>query len=73
VELWEIPGQANRHDRGCSIKARELFGCYQEWCEENNERACSERFFWLRLKELGIDQKRYNDGRYWQGIMVKAA
>jgi len=56
---------------GLSIKARELFKCYEEWCEENNERTSSERFFGLRLKELGVEQKRYNDGRYWQGIGVQ--
>jgi putative DNA primase/helicase len=57
---------------GCSIRARELFRVYQDWCEENNEHACSERFLGLRLKELGLEQKRYGDGRYWQGIMIKA-
>jgi putative DNA primase/helicase len=56
---------------GASIRARELFRCYQEWCEENGERACSERFLGLRLKELGLDQKRLSDGRHWQGIMIK--
>jgi putative DNA primase/helicase len=55
-----------------NIKARELFKVYQDWCEENNERACNERFFGLRLKELGIQQKRCNDGRYWVGIMLVA-
>jgi putative DNA primase/helicase len=54
-----------------SIRARELFKCYQGWCDENNERACSERFFGLRLKETGLEQKRCNDGRYWQGVGVK--
>jgi putative DNA primase/helicase len=57
---------------GCSVRARELFRVYQDWCEEINEHACSERFLGLRLKELGIEQKRYGDGRYWQGIMIKA-
>jgi putative DNA primase/helicase len=57
---------------GAQIRARELFKVYQDWCDENNERACSERFFGLRLKELALEQKRYGDGRYWQGIMVKA-
>ncbi|MCL2441077.1 MAG: phage/plasmid primase, P4 family [Treponema sp.] len=57
---------------GVAIKARELFKCYQDWCEENNERAVSERFFGLRLKEIGIDQKRSNDGRYWQNIHLRA-
>ena len=57
---------------GLEIKARELFKCYQDWCGENNEHAVSERFFGLRLKEMGLDQKRSNDGRYWQGIQLKA-
>jgi putative DNA primase/helicase len=56
---------------GIYIRARELFKCYQDWCDENNERACSERFFGLRLKEIGVEQKRSNDGRYWQGIALK--
>ncbi|GHV14734.1 hypothetical protein FACS189491_11370 [Spirochaetia bacterium] len=56
---------------GASIRARELFKCYQDWCDENNEHACSERFLGLRLKELGLEQKRLSDGRYWKGIMVK--
>ena len=55
---------------GMSIKARELFKCYQDWCEENNEHAVSERFLGLRLKELGLEQKRSNDGRYWQGVWL---
>jgi putative DNA primase/helicase len=58
--------------RGASAKARELFRCYQSWCDENNEHACSERMLGLRLKELGLDQKRAADGRYWQGIGLRA-
>jgi putative DNA primase/helicase len=56
---------------GCSIRARKLFKCYQDWCGENNEHACSERFLGLRLKELGLGQKRAGDGRYWQGIGIR--
>jgi putative DNA primase/helicase len=57
---------------GVSIRARELFKCYQQWCDENNEHACSERFLGLRLKETGLEQRRSNDGRYWQGICIRA-
>jgi putative DNA primase/helicase len=57
---------------GLSVKARELFKCYQDWCDDNNEHGCSERLFGLRLKELGLEQKRCNDGRYWQNIGIKA-
>ena len=55
-----------------SIKAREFFKCYQDWCVEHNEHAVSERFLGLRLKELGLTQKRNADGRYWQGICLTA-
>ena len=57
---------------GVSIKARELFKCYQDWCVDHNEQAVSERFFGLRLKEMGFEQKRANDGRYWQGVHILA-
>jgi len=59
------------HVSGTSISSRELFKCYQDWCDENNVRASSERFFGLRLKELGLEQKRSTDGRYWQGIQLQ--
>jgi putative DNA primase/helicase len=59
-------------EAGANIRARELFKCYQDWCEDNNEHACSERFLGLRLKELGLEQKRLSDGRYWKGIKVKS-
>ena len=57
---------------GKKIRARELFKCYQDWCDDHNEHAVSERFFGLRLKEMGLDQKRLNDGRYWLCIQLKA-
>jgi putative DNA primase/helicase len=56
---------------GYSIRARELFRAYQEWCEENNEHACSERFLSLRLKDLGIERTRTAEARYWNGIALK--
>jgi putative DNA primase/helicase len=59
------------HKQEATIRARELFKAYQDWCNENNEHASSERFFGLRLKELGQEQKRYNDGRYWVVVQIK--
>ncbi|MFP3040296.1 phage/plasmid primase, P4 family [Treponema primitia] len=56
---------------GARIRSRELFKCYQDWCEENNEHACSEKFFGMRLKELGIGQKRTSEARHWVNITVK--
>jgi putative DNA primase/helicase len=54
------------------IKIRELFKAYQDWCDGNNEHACSERFFGLRLKKLKFTQIRTCEARYWAGIMLKA-
>ena len=56
---------------GKAVKARELFRLYNEWCAENNERCCTERYFGLRLKEMGISQKRTSQGRYWIGLTVQ--
>jgi putative DNA primase/helicase len=55
---------------GASVRARELFRAYQEWCEENNEHACSERFLSLRLRELGLERSRTAEARYWRGISL---
>jgi putative DNA primase/helicase len=57
---------------GASIRARELFKCYRDWCEDNNEHACSERLLGLRLRELGLEQKRLSDGRYRRGLKISS-
>jgi phage/plasmid-associated DNA primase len=57
---------------GAAIRARELFQVYQDWCDENNEMATSERMFGLRLKELGMVQKRTSEARFWQDLAVQA-
>jgi putative DNA primase/helicase len=54
------------------VRAREIFRAYQEWCEENNEHACSERFLAMRLKELGLEKGRTAEARFWKGIMLKS-
>jgi len=52
---------------------RELFKTYQEWCAENNEHGTSERYFGLRLKEMGYKQSRTCEARYWTGLSLKPA
>jgi putative DNA primase/helicase len=56
---------------GVSIRIRELFKAYQEWCEENNEHAVSERFLGLRLKEIGFEKTRTADARFWSGLALR--
>jgi putative DNA primase/helicase len=53
---------------GVSIRIRELFKAYQDWCDENNEHAVSEWFFGLYLKEMGFEQGRTSEARYWCGL-----
>jgi putative DNA primase/helicase len=53
-----------------SIRIRELFKAYQEWCDENNEHAVSERFLSLRLNEMGFERTRTADARYWSGLAL---
>jgi putative DNA primase/helicase len=55
---------------GYAIRARELFKCYQEWCNENKEHSSCERLFSMRLQDMGLGKKRMTDARYWQGIQL---
>jgi len=54
--------------KGIKINIRVLYKVYSEWCEENNEHAISERFFTLRLKEIGFCQCRSATERFWVGV-----
>jgi putative DNA primase/helicase len=54
--------------REMTIAIKKLYKAYSEWCEENNEHAVSERFFTLRLKEMGFEQGRTSAERFWVGI-----
>jgi len=51
-----------------SINIKKLYKAYSDWCEEYNEHAVSERFFTLRLKEMGFVQDRTSTERFWVGI-----
>jgi putative DNA primase/helicase len=55
-----------------TIRIRELFKAYQDWCDGNNEHAVSERFFGLRLKEMGYEQRRTAEARFWTGLALRA-
>ena len=50
---------------GLSIRIRELYKAYADWCDENNEHTVSERFFSLRLKEMSFEQSRTAEARFW--------
>jgi putative DNA primase/helicase len=51
-----------------TIRIRELYRAYADWCDENNEHAVSERFLSMRLKEMGFEQSRTAEARFWSGV-----
>ena len=54
-----------------SIRIRELYKAYADWCDDNKEHAVSERFFTMRLKEMGFEQARTAEARYWVGLGLR--
>jgi len=56
---------------GLSIRVRELYKAYSDWCTDNNEHAVSERFFSLRLKEMSFEQGRTAESRFWSGVGLR--
>jgi putative DNA primase/helicase len=54
-----------------SIRIRELYKAYADWCDENNEHPVSERFFSMRLKETGFTQGRTAEARFWVGLALR--
>jgi putative DNA primase/helicase len=47
---------------------KDLYATYQIWCTEEGEKTISNKLFKQRLEERGIEQKRTNKGRFWNGI-----
>jgi putative DNA primase/helicase len=53
------------------IRIRELYKAYADWCGENNEHSVSKRFFTMRLKDLGFQQTRRAEARFWVGVELR--
>ena len=58
-------------EKDLTIRIRELYKAYSDWCEDNKEHAVPERFFTLRLKEMGFQQCRTSEARYWSGVGLR--
>ena len=56
------------HDKNMTVTIKRLYKAYSDWCDENHEHPVSERFFTLRLKEMGFVQDRTSTERFWVGI-----
>ena len=57
--------------KGYTIRIRELYKAYSDWCDDNKEHAVSERFFTMRLKEMGYEQCRTAEARFWSGLGLR--
>jgi len=55
-----------------SIRIRELYKAYTDWCDDNKEHAVSERFFTMRLKEMNFEQGRTSEARFWAGLALQS-
>lgn len=55
-------------NKRAEIAAKELYGAYSKWCEENGERGVSQRVFSVRLTEKGFQNQRTRAGYVWLGI-----
>jgi putative DNA primase/helicase len=51
-----------------SVFADELYTRYKNWCEDNGERASSQRNLGMRLSERGFNKKKSNGLNVWLGI-----
>ena len=54
-----------------TIRIRELYKAYADWCDDNKEHAVSERFFTMRLKDMGFEQSRTAEARFWTGLALR--
>ncbi|MHB1610069.1 MAG: phage/plasmid primase, P4 family [Sulfobacillus sp.] len=55
--------------REATASAKDLYAEYCTWCEDNRERAISQKAFGGRLTERGLEKQRSTGGRYiWLGI-----
>jgi len=55
--------------RNARAKAADLYQAYMQWCEQNGERAETQRSFGMRLTERGFETHKGAKGqRGWRGV-----
>jgi putative DNA primase/helicase len=59
---------------GCRATAKDLYGSYVAWCEENGEKPMTQKAMGLRLAERGFDSARIGNpqARCWLGIGLRS-
>lgn len=58
-------------DENEMVQASVLYGAYKAWCEENNERARSNRNFAMLLSESRMGKVRTSKGNFWTDLKMK--
>ena len=53
-----------------SVASAEMYSAYTEWCEQNGEKARSQRWLSMRLEERGYERKKTKTGKIWRGIRL---
>jgi hypothetical protein len=53
-----------------TIPIKKLYKAYSDWYDKNHEHPVSERFFTLRLKEMGFVQDRNSTEWFCVGISI---
>ena len=56
---------------GVKIRIWKLYKAYSDWCDKNNEHAVSEIFLSMRLKDMGYEQCRNSEARFWSGLALQ--
>ena len=55
-----------------SVAASRLYGAYETWCQENADRASTQRRFSFYLSEHGYLKSRNGAGVVWTGLRFRA-
>lgn len=54
------------------VSSASLYETYNAWCDENGERALSQRALGMKLGERGFGKSHTTNSRYWMGIGLLA-
>jgi putative DNA primase/helicase len=58
---------------GVFVKKGDLHEAYSSWCLDSGEEPLSKGTFGARVKRLGFDEKRLNNGRLWIGLELSSS
>jgi putative DNA primase/helicase len=61
------------HERDSSVRSRDLFTAYVEWCKGSGEEPKSEKMFALSMTERGFTRAKGRQANVWQGLRLRAA